>query len=77
MAKYFNEFQFGVGVSGGAEAILNSVNMVLNLQHEDGSSTMLTVDFLNTFNLVDKSTLLREVRFKCLSISLWVEFLYG
>jgi len=30
MAKYLNEFQFGVGVSGGAEAILHSVNRVLS-----------------------------------------------
>ena len=38
---------------------------------------MLTVDFSNVFNLVDRSTLLREVRLRCPSISLWVEFLYG
>jgi len=38
---------------------------------------MLTVDFLNAFNLVDRSALLREVRLRCPSISLWVEFLYG
>jgi len=77
MAKYLNYFQFGVGVSGGAEAILHSVNMVLNLRHGDGSLTMLTVDFLNAFNLVDRAVLLREVRLRCPSISLWVEFLYG
>jgi len=77
MAKYLNEFQFGVGVLGGAESILHSVNRLLNLRHEDGSLTMLTVDFSNAFNLVDRSALLREVRLRCPSISLWVEFLYG
>jgi len=77
MAKYLNDFQFGVGVSGGTEAILHSVNRVLNLRHGDGSLTMLTVDFSNAFNLVDRSALLREVRLRCPSISLWVEFLYG
>jgi len=77
MAKYLNDFQFGVGVSGGAEPILHSVSRLLNLRHEDGSLTMLTVDFSNAFNLVDRSALLREVRFRCPSISLWVEFLYG
>jgi hypothetical protein len=77
MAKYLNDFQFGVGVSGEAEAILHSVNRVLNLRHGDGSLTMLTVDFSNAFNLVDRSTLLLEVRLRCPSISLWVEFLYG
>ncbi|KAL7610215.1 hypothetical protein Lser_V15G14394 [Lactuca serriola] len=38
---------------------------------------MLTVDFSNAFNLVDRSALLDEVRLRCPSISLWVEFLYG
>ncbi|GJW79180.1 putative reverse transcriptase domain-containing protein [Tanacetum coccineum] len=38
---------------------------------------MLTVDFSNAFNLVDRSALLHEVRVKCPSISLWVDFLYG
>ena len=77
MAKYLNDFQFYVKVSGGAEAILHSVNRVLNLRHGDGSLTLLTVDFSNAFNLVDRSELLREVRLRCPSISLWVEFLYG
>jgi hypothetical protein len=38
---------------------------------------MLTVDFSNVFNMVDRSALLHEVRVRCPSISLWVEFLYG
>jgi hypothetical protein len=46
MAKYLNDFQFGDGVSGGAETILHSANRVLSLRHGDGSVTMLTVDFL-------------------------------
>jgi hypothetical protein len=38
---------------------------------------MLIVDFSNAFNMVDRSALLQEVRVRCPSISLWVEFLYG
>ncbi|GJY42790.1 putative reverse transcriptase domain-containing protein [Tanacetum coccineum] len=45
--------------------------------HSDGSLAMLTVDFSNAFNLVDRTTLLHEVRTRCPSISLWVDFLYG
>ncbi|GJR41782.1 hypothetical protein Tco_1309885 [Tanacetum coccineum] len=56
-------------VSCGAEAILHSVNRVLSEYHNDGSLAMLTVDFSNAFNLVDRSTLLHEVRVKCPSIS--------
>nr|GEY08214.1 putative reverse transcriptase domain-containing protein [Tanacetum cinerariifolium] len=77
MSKYLSDFQFGVGVSGGAEAILHSVNRVLSEYHNDGSLAMLTVDFSNAFNLVDRSALRHEVRVKCPSISLWVNFLYG
>ncbi|GJW89039.1 putative reverse transcriptase domain-containing protein [Tanacetum coccineum] len=64
-------------VSGGAEAILHSVNRVLSEYHNDGSLAMLTVDFSNAFNRVDRLTLLHKVRAKCPSISLWVDFLYG
>ncbi|GKA94193.1 hypothetical protein Tco_0816179, partial [Tanacetum coccineum] len=60
MSKYLSDFQFGVGVSGGAEAILHSVNRVLSEYHNDGSLAMLIVDFSNAFNLVDSSTLLHE-----------------
>ena len=77
MVKYLNDYQFGVGVRGGAEAILHSVNRVVSERHNDGSLAMLMVDFSNAFNLVDRSALLREVRLRCPSISRWVEFLYG
>ena len=53
MAQYLNDFQFGVGVSGGAEAIIHSVSRALSARHDDGSLAMLTVDFLNALNLVD------------------------
>nr|GFB46026.1 hypothetical protein [Tanacetum cinerariifolium] len=47
-------------LSGGAKAILHSVNQVLSEYHNDGSLAMLTVDFSNAFNLMDRSTLLHE-----------------
>ncbi|GJS12032.1 putative reverse transcriptase domain-containing protein [Tanacetum coccineum] len=50
---------------------------VLSEYHNDGSLAMLTMDFSNAFNLVDRSALLYEVRVWCPSISLWVDFLYG
>nr|GEZ34979.1 hypothetical protein [Tanacetum cinerariifolium]GEZ37627.1 hypothetical protein [Tanacetum cinerariifolium] len=60
MSKYLSDFQFRVGVSGGAEAILHSVNRVLSAYHNEGSLAMLTADFSNEFNLVDRSALLHE-----------------
>ncbi|GJZ91147.1 putative reverse transcriptase domain-containing protein [Tanacetum coccineum] len=77
MSKYLSDFQFRVGVSGGAEAVLHSVNRLLSEYHNDGSLAMLIVDFSNAFNLKDRSALLQEVRVGCPSISLWVDFLYG
>jgi hypothetical protein len=61
-AKYINDFQYGVGVSGGANAILHSANRVMGQRYDDGSLAMLTVDFSNAFNMVDRSALLQEVR---------------
>lgn len=77
MSKYLGDFQFGVGVPSGAEAVLHGANRFLNKFHSDGSLAMLTVDFSNAFNLVDRTSLLHEVRTRCPSISLWVDFLYG
>ncbi|GJX82132.1 hypothetical protein Tco_0331613 [Tanacetum coccineum] len=53
MSKYLKDFQFGVGVPSGAEAVLHDANRFLNMFHLDGSLAMLTVDFSNSFNLVD------------------------
>ncbi|KAD3640116.1 hypothetical protein E3N88_29339 [Mikania micrantha] len=77
MAKYLGDFQFGVGVPSGAEAVLHSANRFLNEFHSDGFLAMLTVDFTNAFNLVSRTALLHEVRTRCPSSSLWVDFLYG
>ncbi|MCI38941.1 hypothetical protein A2U01_0060170 [Trifolium medium] len=57
VAKYLNDFQFGVGISGGAEAIWHSANRVLSKRHGDGSLVMLTVDFSNAFNMVDSKVI--------------------
>nr|GEY21983.1 hypothetical protein [Tanacetum cinerariifolium] len=60
MSKYLGDFQFGVGVPSGAEAVLHGMNRFLNKFHSDGSLAMLIVDFSNAFNLVDRTTLLYE-----------------
>ncbi|GKC85229.1 putative reverse transcriptase domain-containing protein [Tanacetum coccineum] len=60
MSKYLSDFQFGVEVLGGVEAVLHSVNRLLSGYHNDGSLAMLTVDFSKAFNLVDRSESLQE-----------------
>ena len=56
--------------------MLHSANRVLSEHHADESLVMMTVDFSNAFNLVDRSALLHEVKKMCPSISLCMNFLY-
>ncbi|GKB10555.1 hypothetical protein Tco_0844478 [Tanacetum coccineum] len=67
---YLDGLQFGVGVAGGSEAILHSVNRLIEACGDDVGLSMLLVDFKNAFNLVDREVMLREVRLRFPSISL-------
>lgn len=77
LGAYFDGLQFGVGVSGGAEAILHSMSRMVEDRGEAVGLSMLLVDFKNAFNLVDRGAMLREVRLRCPAISRWVEFCYS
>lgn len=77
VAWYLHNFKLGVEVSSGDEAVLHSANRVLRKRHGDGSLAILTVDFSNDFNMVDRLAFLHEVGVKCPFIALWVDFLYG
>ncbi|GJV15019.1 transposase, MuDR [Tanacetum coccineum] len=65
------------GVAGGSEAILHSVNHLIEACGDDVGLLMLLLDFKNAFNLVDREVMLREVRLRCPAISRWVEFCYS
>lgn len=73
---YLNDLQFGVGVSGGGEAI-HVVNRLIKDRGNDVGLSMLLVDFKNAFNLVDREVMLHEVHLHCPTISRWVEFCYS
>ena len=66
---YFDDLQFGVGVPGGREAILHSVNSFIEDRGGEVGLSMLLVDFQNAFNLVDREVMLQEVRLRCPAIS--------
>nr|GEU83002.1 hypothetical protein [Tanacetum cinerariifolium] len=51
---YLDGLQFGVGVSGWGEAILYSVNHLIECRGDDVGLSMLLVDYKNAFNLVDQ-----------------------
>ncbi|GJR24240.1 hypothetical protein Tco_0972767 [Tanacetum coccineum] len=50
---YLVGLQFGVGVPGGGEAILHTVNHLVEDRGDDVGLSMLLVDFQNEFNLVE------------------------
>ncbi|XP_026428410.1 uncharacterized protein LOC113324308 [Papaver somniferum] len=77
MSRYLGNYQFEVGIPCGGEAILHAANNLLEMHGHYNSKTMLLVDFTNAFNLVDRYTMIREVRTMCPSISNWVEFCYS
>nr|GEX75790.1 hypothetical protein [Tanacetum cinerariifolium] len=56
--SYLDGLQFGVGVAGGSEAILHSVNHLIEACEDDIGLSMLLVDFKNAFNLVDREAIL-------------------
>ncbi|GJZ67283.1 reverse transcriptase domain-containing protein [Tanacetum coccineum] len=73
---YLDGLQFGAGVAGGSEAILYSVNRLIEASGADVGLSMLLVDFNNAFNLVDREVMFHEVCLRCPAISRWVEFCY-
>lgn len=77
MTTYFGNYQFGVGIPCGGEAIMHSANRLLELKGTQSNLTMLLIDFQNAFNLVSKTTYIKEVRDKFPSISRWVELCYA
>ncbi|GKE45000.1 putative reverse transcriptase domain-containing protein, partial [Tanacetum coccineum] len=77
ISTYLQDFQFRVGVLGGCEAVLHSMNRLIEPKGNEVRLSMLLVDFKNAFNLVDRSVLLHETKAWCLSIAPWVEFCYS
>lgn len=76
IALYLGDHQFGVGVPCGAEGIIHAANRLLEMKGTNNTMFMLLIDFSNAFNMVDRTTLIHEVRIRCPSISRWVEFCY-
>ena len=70
--------QLGVGVPVGCEAIVHSLDRVLEDPriHPDARWTLL-FDFSNVFNSVSHEVLFREVKAYLPSISAWIECCYG
>lgn len=77
MANYLGDYQFGVGIPYGGEIILHTANKVMELKGAQNTITMMLVDITNAFNLVDRTTLISEVRARCPGIARLIEFYYA
>nr|GEV32592.1 hypothetical protein [Tanacetum cinerariifolium] len=73
---YLDCLQFGIGVAGGSEVVLHSVNCLIKAIGDDVGLSMLLAYFNNAFNLVDREVMLREVLLRCPAISRSVELCY-
>ena len=73
-AGILSPHQVGVGVRGGAEGIVHTARQVLE---GDPSLWCAQLDFINAFNLVDRSTALEEVLETFPEILAWVSTCYG
>ena len=69
--------QLGVATSGGSEAIVHATKMTVKKCSEHGHQGVLTVDFENTFNTLDRTEILLQVRNRLPGLSAFVEFTYG
>ncbi|XP_026453451.1 uncharacterized protein LOC113354296 [Papaver somniferum] len=76
MSVYLGDCQFGVDVPCG-ERILHSVNRSLEIKGNRSDTSMLLIDFTNAFNMVDRTSLIKEVRSHFPAISQWVEFCFA
>ena len=76
-ADYLSPHQLGVGVRGGAEAIVHSVNRVIEEHANRDDLSLLKIDFSNAFNAISRKAVFEQVRLISPSISNWVEFCYG
>ena len=78
IANTLPPLQVGVGVSNGCEAVVHSVNKILQDDSIPADNKwVLMVDFSNAFNKIDRSSVLKEVRSRVPSISAWMESCYG
>ena len=69
--------QLGVATSGGSEAIVHATKMTVKKCSEHGHQGVLTVDFENAFNTLDRTEILLQVRNRLPGLSAFVEFTYG
>jgi len=69
--------QFGVGVSGGCEAIIHGARRCHSTHGDDRRYGLLQIDFANAFNLISRKAFLLVVRTHFPELYSWVAYTYG
>ena len=70
--------QLGVGVKGGAEAIIHAVNAVFHDNNiADKDKWILQVDFSNAFNGISREEMQNRIREHCPKAAAWTESCYS
>ena len=69
--------QLGVGVPGGSESIIHAVNLHLSSNIPTSDKPTLLIDFANTFNSIDRSSMFSCIHQHLPSLSAWFESCYG
>ena len=77
VSEYLQPYQVGVGVRGGAEGMVHALNRLVEDQQNNPDLVVVSLDFQNAFNTVDRNRLLEEVVNQCPSILQYVEMTYG
>ena len=77
-AAILRPFQFGVGVKGGCEAVIHSLNSFLkNPEVLDNEKIFLQVDLKNAFNEVERKVAFETIRELLPEVASWTEATYG
>jgi hypothetical protein len=77
VSEYLEPHQVGVGVRGGAEGLVHAFNRLVAEQQHSPDLVVVSLDFQNAFNTVDRNRMLEEVIRHRPSISHYVEMSYG
>ena len=77
-SSYLAPLQLGVGVRGGAEAIIHAANSLFHDNAIPGEDKWtLQVDFTNAFNTINREAMLMEVRRHCPKATAWADYCYA
>ena len=69
--------QVGVGISGGAEAVVHAVSDLVDEHGQDPNLALLKVDFQNAFNTVSRAALLETIQTEFPPLARWAWWCYG